>query len=181
MHEKELAYTDFNKKATYSSYNYGTAAYDIDFKEHEKQEKRRVQNEERRKKQIRIEKAEASLNIKQTLQLALAAGVFCFGCVITIIGVSSVTEMRYNITQLKSQLNTVQNENIVLYSEISDTINLDYIEDRAKNELGMTEPQSYQIKTISVPEQSYTVQYDDSAKDEPKVDAKLIKEFFSRG
>ncbi|MEA4972169.1 MAG: septum formation initiator family protein [Candidatus Metalachnospira sp.] len=181
MHEKELAYTDFNKKTTYSSYNYGTAAYDIDFKEHEKQEKRRVHDEERRKKQIRIEKAEASLNIKQTLQLALAAGVFCFGCVITIIGVSSVTEMRYNITQLKSQLNTVQNENIVLSSEISDTINLDYIEERAKNELGMTEPQSYQIKTISVPEQSYTVQYNDSAKDEPKVDAKLIKEFFSRG
>lgn len=181
MQGKEIAYTDFNKKSAYSSYNYGTAAYDIDFKEHEKKEKRRELEEQRRKKQISIQKAEARLNIKHTLQLALAAGIFCLGCVMTIIGVSSVTEMRYNITQLKNELNTIQNENIVLSSEISDTINLDYIENRAKNDLGMTEPQGYQIKTISVPEQSYTVQYDDSVKDEPKVDAKLIKEFFSRG
>lgn len=181
MQEREIAYSNFNKKATYGSYNYGTAAYDIDFKEREKKEKRREIDEARRKKQIRREKADARLDIKHTLQLAAAAGVFCFGCVITIIGISSVTEMRYNITQLKNELSTVQNENIVLSSEISDKINLDYIEDRAKNELGMTEPQSYQIKNISVPEQSYTIQYDDSAKNETKVDAQLLKEFFSRG
>ena len=73
----------------------------------------------------------------------------------------------------------MQNENIVLSSEISDTINLEYIEDRAINELGMTEPQSYQIRTITVPEQSYTVQYDDDSQDNVKVDAELVKEFFS--
>lgn len=99
---------------------------------------------------------------------------------LTITAVSSVTEMRYDITQLKAELNTIQNENIVLASEISDTINLDYIEDRAVNVLGMSEPQGYQIKTISVPEQSYTVQYSDNASDMPEVDAELLKEFFFR-
>ena len=87
--------------------------------------------------------------------------------------------MRYSIQQLRNDLSTIQNENIVLSSEISDTINLEYIEDRAINELGMTEPQSYQIRTITVPEQSYTVQYDDDSQDNVKVDAELVKEFFS--
>jgi len=181
MQEREIAYSNFSRNSSYGSYNYGTAAYDIDFKKKEKEEKRRELEAQRHKNQLRQEKAEARLNIKQTLQLAAAAGIFCFGCIITIICISSVTEMRYNITQLKNELNTIQNENIVLSSEISDTINLDYIEDRAINELGMTEPQSYQIKTINVPAQSYTVQYDDSAKEEPKIDMQLVKEFFSRG
>ena len=44
----------------------------------------------------------------------------------------------------------------------------------------MSEPQGYQIKTISVPEQSYTVQYSDNASDMPEVDAELLKEFFFR-
>ena len=86
--------------------------------------------------------------------------------------------MRYRITELKEELNTIQNENIVLASEISDTINLDYIEERAVNDLGMTEPQEYQIKTISVPEQSYTVQYNESKNEMPEVNAELLKEFF---
>ena len=94
---------------------------------------------------------------------------------------SSVAEMRYQISSLKDELSTLQNENIVLASEISDTINLDYIENRAVNELGMSEPQSYQIKTISVPEQSYTVQYSDSSEELPEVNAELLKEFFFKG
>lgn len=181
MQKKEIAYTDFNRKSNYGGYNYGTAAYDIDFTEREKKEKRRELDEQRKKKEARQKKADIRLDIRHTVQLAAAVGAFCIGCVVTIIGISSVTEMRYHITQLKDELSTVQNENIVLSSEISDTINLDYIEDRAVNELGMTEPQSYQIKNITVDDQSYTVQYDDSVKDEPKVDAELVKEFFSKG
>lgn len=181
MQKKEIAYTDFNRKSNYGSYNYGTAAYDIDFTEREKKEKHRELNEQRKKKEVRQKKADTRLDIMHAAQLAVAVGIFCAGCVVTIIGISSVTEMRYNITQLKDELNTVQNENIVLSSEISDTINLDYIEDRAINDLGMTEPQSYQIKNITVANQSYTVQYDDSVKDEPKVDAELVREFFSKG
>ena len=132
--------------------------------------------EERRKKRIKMERAEARLNAKQLVMLAASAVIFCAGCIVSIIGVSSVAEMRYSIQQLRNDLSTIQNENIVLSSEISDTIN---IEDRAINELGMTEPQSYQIRTITVPEQSYTVQYDDDSQDNVKVDAELVKEFFS--
>ena len=89
--------------------------------------------------------------------------------------------MRFQIKELKEELSVLQNENTVLSSEISDTINLDYIEDRAVNELGMSEPQSYQIKTISVPEQSYTLQYSDKGSNAPEVNGELLKEFFLNG
>ena len=173
MREREIAYTDFSERKKYSGYNAGTAAYDINFEKRIQEENKRILMEERRKKRIKMERAEARLNAKQLVMLAASA------VIVSIIGVSSVAEMRYSIQQLRNDLSTIQNENIVLSSEISDTINLEYIEDRAINELGMTEPQSYQIRTITVPEQSYTVQYDDDSQDNVKVDAELVKEFFS--
>ncbi len=179
----EISYMDYRSQKIYNdygSYNYGSAAYELDFQRKLKEEKRKELEEERRRKQAYRERAERRVNLMHSVQLVAAAGLFFFGCVLTITAVSSVTEMRYDITQLKAELNTIQNENIVLASEISDTINLDYIEDRAVNVLGMTEPQSYQIKTISVPEQSYTIQYSDNASDMPEVDAELLKEFFFR-
>ena len=42
----------------------------------------------------------------------------------------------------------------------------------------MSESKRYKKKTISVPEQSYTVQYSDDTSDAPEVDAELLKEFF---
>lgn len=179
MREREIAYTDFSERKKYSGYNTGTAAYDINFEKRIQEENKRILMEERRKKRIKMERAEARLNAKQLVMLAASAVIFCAGCIVSIIGVSSVAEMRYSIQQLRNDLSTIQNENIVLSSEISDTINLEYIEDRAINELGMTEPQSYQIRTITVPEQSYTVQYDDDSQDNVKVDEELVKEFFS--
>ena len=166
---------------SYGSYNYGTAAYEYDLEKRRQEEQRKELEERRRKKIAALEKSERKANIFKGIRLVAAAGVFFFGCVVTITAVSSVAEMRYQISSLKNELSTIQNENIVLASEISDTINLDYIENRAVNELGMSEPQSYQIKTISVPEQSYTVQYSDETSEVPEVDAELLKEFFFKG
>ena len=177
----EISFMDYRKGKSYNdygAYNYGSAAYEIDFERRKREEQRRELDEERRKKLAAREKSERRLNILRSAQLIAASGIFFFGCVLTITAVSSVMEMRYNITELKEELSTIQNENIVLASEISDTINLDYIEERAVNELGMTEPQGYQIKTISVPEQSYTVQYSESENEMPEVNAELLKEFF---
>lgn len=179
----EISYMDYRSRRSYNSYgsyNYGTAAYEYDL-EKRRQEEHKKELEERRKKLAALEKSERRANILKGVRLVAAAGVFFFGCVVTITAVSSVAEMRYQISSLKNELSTLQNENIVLASEISDTINLDYIENRAINELGMSEPQSYQIKTISVPEQSYTVQYSDDASEVPEVDAELLKEFFFKG
>ncbi len=180
----EISYMDYRSKKSYnsySSYNYGSAAYEIDFDRRKREEENRQREEERRKKLAARERVERSLNIRRSVQLVAATAVFFFGCVLTITAISSVAEMRYQITELKEELSVVQNENIVLASEISDTINLDYIEDRAVNELGMAEPQSYQIKNISVPEQSYTVQYSEETNDTPEVNAELLKEFFLKG
>ena len=177
----EISFMDYTKGKRYNdygTYNYGSAAYEIDFEKRRKEEQRIALEEEKRRKHAVRVKNERRLNILRSVQLIAASGVFFFGCVLTITAVSSVTEMRYRITELKEELITIQNENIVLASEISDTINLDYIEERAVNDLGMTEPQEYQIKTISVPEQSYTVQYNESKNEMPEVNAELLKEFF---
>ncbi len=179
--ENEISYIDYRGSRgynNYDSYNYGSTAYDIDFERRKKEEEQRQKAEERRKRQAALERSERRLNIRSSIQLVAAAGIFFFGCVLIITAISSVSEMRYQITELKEELSTIQNENIVLASEISDTINLDYIEDRAVNELGMTEPQSYQIKTISVPVQSYTLQYSEEDNSAPEVNAELLKEFF---
>lgn len=180
----EISYTDsrsFRGYNNFDRYNYTSTAYDIDIERRRKEEEKRELEERRRKKLAAIERGERRANILKGIQLVAAAGVFFFCCVVTITAISSVAEMRYQISSLKDELSTLQNENIVLASEISDTINLDYIENRAVNELGMSEPQSYQIKTISVPEQSYTVQYSDSSEELPEVNAELLKEFFFKG
>ena len=180
----EISYMDYRSHRGYNNYdryNYTSAAYEIDLERRRKEEERRELEEARRKKLAALERSERRANVLKGIQLVAAAGVLFFCCVITITAISSVAEMRYQISSLKNELSTLQNENIVLASEISDTINLDYIENRAINDLGMSEPQSYQIKTISVPEQSYTVQYSDDSSEMPELNAELLKEFFFKG
>ncbi len=182
--ENEISYMDYRSFKSYNNYdryNYASTAYEIDLEKRRKEEKRKELEERRRKKLAAIERVERRANILKGIQLVASAGVLFFCCVVTITAISSVAEIRYQISSLKSELSTLQNENIVLASEISDTINLDYIENRAVNDLGMSEPQSYQIKTISVPEQSYTVQYSDDSGDIPEVNAEILKEFFFKG
>ncbi|GFI62382.1 cell division protein FtsL [Clostridiales bacterium] len=181
MSEQEISLMDFKSNSSYNvytDYNSGSTAYDYDF------ELTQIEKPNKNiKKHKKVSRAiqDGRANIMHSIQLVAATGIFFFGCVITITATSSVSEMRFKISDLKEQLSTLQNENTVLLSEISDTINLDYIEKRAINELGMSEPQEYQIKTISVPEQSYTLQYNDSEAELPEVNAELLKEFFFKG
>ena len=181
--DNEIEYTDFsrqNDRGMSSGYNYGSAAYDYDYEEQINRHRVETERKEKNKKRERLQRKERHVNVFHAIQLVAATAVFFIGSVALITAVSSVAEMRYTINELKEDLNTIQNENIVLVSDISNTINLDYIKDRAINELGMAEPQSYQIKTISVPEQSCTVQYSDSDSKMPEVDMELLREFFFR-
>lgn len=180
----DISYMDYHSDRGYNNYgryNRGSEAYDLDIKKAiEIEEKRQLDLARKHKQQVR-ERRERIVNIRHTIRLLFAVGVVFVGCVLTITAVSSVAQMRYKITELKEDLSVIQNENIVLASEISDTINLDYIEDRAINELGMSKPQAYQIRTISVPEQSYTVQYKETEDVEPQIDTEILKEFFFKG
>ena len=97
----EISYMDYRSQKIYNnygSYNYGSAAYELDFQRKLKEEKRKETEEERRKKQAARERAERRINLMHSVQLVAAAGLFFFGCVLTITAVSSVTEMRYDIT-----------------------------------------------------------------------------------
>jgi len=103
-----------------------------------------------------IEKRE---RLVHRFKLSIAVlGVF-LGCFVTMASYASVAEQRVANTKLSDQLIALQNENASLQAEITDKVDLAYIEDEAVNRLGMAEPQPYQIMYIDVPKQSYTVQY----------------------
>ncbi|HCT64854.1 MAG TPA: hypothetical protein DIC60_06270 [Lachnospiraceae bacterium] len=85
-------------------------------------------------------------------------GVF-LGCFVTMASYAVVVQQRVENMKFNDQLITIQNENTSLQAEISDKVDLAYIEEEAVNRLGMAEPQPYQIVYIDVPKQSYTVQY----------------------
>jgi cell division protein FtsB len=103
-----------------------------------------------------IEKRE---RLVHRIKLSVAVlGVFS-GCFVTMASYALVAEQRVENTKLSDQLIGIQNENASLQAEISDKVDLEYIESEAVNRLGMAEPQPYQIMYIDVPKQSYTVQY----------------------
>lgn len=84
-----------------------------------------------------------------------------FVCSVSIMGSSAILEQqRVKINQLKDELATIENENLTLQSEISEQVDMNYVEEQAKTQLGMSEPKSYQIVYIDVPKESYTMQYD---------------------
>ena len=73
---------------------------------------------------------------------------------------ASVLEQRVTNRNLNSQVLQLQNENVEIEAEISDKVDLGYIQTEAVGRLGMAEPQEYQIVHIDVAKQSYTIQYD---------------------
>lgn len=107
----------------------------------------------------RINAIEKKERLAHRVKLCVAVlGVFS-GCLVTMASYALVAEQRIKNSKLNDQLIAIQNENVSLQSEISDKIDLEYIESEAVNRLGMAEPQPYQIIYIDVPKQSYTVQY----------------------
>ena len=58
-------------------------------------------------------------------------------------------DLKNNMIALKSSISETQ-------AKISETLNLDYIRERAASELGMREPLPHQIVYIELPEESYT-------------------------
>lgn len=120
----------------------------------------------RETKKIEIKRAravEAAIDKRERLvhrlKLSIAMlGVFS-GCFVTMASYASVARQRIENAKLNDELIGIQNENVSLQAEISDKVDLAYIESEAVNRLGMAEPQPYQIVYIDVPKQSYTVQY----------------------
>ncbi|OUQ59926.1 hypothetical protein B5E58_02225 [Tyzzerella sp. An114] len=124
-------------------------------------------NEDRQKKRERLLKekearAERIRNRIISFKFAVAV-VFVFGCcILTMSSYARVVEKREQINNLKSELSVLQSENNALSAEIAEQTNLEVIEKEAIERLGMSKPQQYQTVYIDVPEQGYTIQYDDN-------------------
>lgn len=84
-------------------------------------------------------------------------GVIVFVC--SMLYVHSYSSLRAKQTQL----NTLKEEKIAIANQITsieaqmtEKLDLDYIRERATNELGMQNPAAYQIVYIDLPKKSYT-------------------------
>lgn len=92
-------------------------------------------------------------------KLIVSVFVVFAGCLLIMVSFATVTQQRVQNQKLKEELSAIQNENNSEEAELINQINLDYVAKQAKERLGMSEPQSYQVIYIDVPKQSYTVQY----------------------
>ncbi len=146
-----------NSYTTPSQYNTGSNAYAYDFLPEEQAPKPR----RRRRTAIRQEsKAERKERHIHVLKYICAAAVVFSGCFLCMSSVAAVSRQRVTNQNLNAQIIALQSQNHTMETELAEKIDLEYIEEQATTRLGMAEPQPYQIMYISVPKESYTVQYD---------------------
>ena len=77
------------------------------------------------------------------------------------------TSQRVETQKYKNKLADLKSENALLAIDVSEQMDLDTVKKIATEKLGMVEPQPYQIQYIDVPEQSYTLHYNDET-EQPK-------------
>jgi len=149
-------------------YNYTSTAYDYDYADRQAEDER-IKEEHR--EQAAIKRAAQVHRMK----LCVATAFVFAGCLAMMSGYAAVAKQRVINEKQMAALNDLKDQNNTVQSEISDSADLTYIEEQAKEKLGMTVPQSYQIVFIDVPKQSYTVQYKNENK--PKKDDFDLKKF----
>ena len=96
------------------------------------------------------------VNVAFSIQVTLC-GVVLFTCAMLYINTYATLRTR------QSELNTLKNEKIAVANaitkveaDITKKLDLEYIRQRATDELGMRKPLAYQIVYIQLPEKSYT-------------------------
>lgn len=94
-----------------------------------------------------------------TLKVFMLFGMVFIGCMMIISAHVLLAKQRLQLQAHKDELAAIKNENAILASDISQQIDLEVIREKAQTQLGMAEPQDYQMIYIEVPKQSYTVQY----------------------
>lgn len=113
----------------------------------------------RAKKAKELEKSTETMPLGM-LKVFVCIGV-AFGMTIGFLNVTASNSARQTeLLELKENLETINENNAYLETQLNETIDLKRIESIAETRLGMTKPKSYQIKYIDVPKESYTVQYD---------------------
>ena len=158
---------------TGSYYTYGNVAYELqpDYSPYRVRE----EEEERRKEEARIAKAEARENRISSAKMIGVALVLFIGC-IAFMGMNVIVDnAEVSLRRQKSELENLKSANAILEAELTEQLDMDFIKTEATERLGMSEPQSYQVVYIDVPKQSYTVQHNaDDAMEDTSLLAKII-------
>lgn len=150
-------YRNRNRMNAGSYYTYGNVAYELqpDYSPY----RFREEEEERRKAEERLAKEEARENRISSIKMIGVALVLFVGC-LAFMGMSVLVDnAEVSLRRQKNELENLKSSNAILEAELTEQLDMDFIRTEAKERLGMSEPQSYQVVYIDVPKQSYTVQH----------------------
>ena len=104
-------------------------------------------------------KVDVAFGIQMTI-----CGVVLFTCsMLHVHSYSSLRAKQTELNNLKTEKIAVSNKITSVEAQMTKKLDLDYIRERAVNELGMQNPLPYQIVYIDLPEKSYTT-YQESKK-----------------
>ncbi|MBQ2879638.1 MAG: hypothetical protein IJE27_02990 [Anaerotignum sp.] len=150
-------YRNHNRMNAGSYYTYGNVAYELqpDYSPY----RFREEEEERRKEEARLAKAEARESRISSIKMIGVALVLFVGCLAFMGMHVLVDNAEVSLRRQKSELENLKSANAILEAELTEQLDMDYIRMEATERLGMSEPQSYQVVYIDVPKQSYTVQH----------------------
>lgn len=110
-----------------------------------------------RRRQQRRETQKRNLLFK--LQLLACTMVFFIGCLILMVGYSTVGVQQKNIEDLNKSLQSLQKKNALIESEINRNMDLHALEEKATQQLGMIRPGGHQIIPIEISKSSHTVRH----------------------
>ena len=153
-------------------YTHGGAAYDIEPME---EEYAAPKKQTKKKKKVQKSKTSAKKSLAMqvranraySIKVALVLGVFFCGTLAFMWSSAMVTSQRVETQKYKDKLADLKSENAILAIDVAEQMDLDTVKQIATEKLGMVEPQPYQIQYIDVPEQSYTLHYNDET-EQPK-------------
>jgi hypothetical protein len=153
-------------------YNNSSEALELypDYEEYTKRRRKTV------KKPKTLERSAERMPLSM-IKVFVCVGV-AFGMMVGFLNVNAANGAKSReILELREELEAINENNSYLETELNETIDLKKVEQIATTKLGMSKPQSYQIKYIDVPKESYTVQYEtETKKKETIVD--VISNFF---
>ncbi len=160
------------------SYQYGNTAYQLqpeqtDWQEQQKRPQRpkrptEVAPQRQRQTDARVQsRPKQRLYIKSTKEaiihnfIVVIGVLMIFGAVVmALVTQVMIKGIEVDIRQDMQTLETLKQQNTALELEMMETMDITYIKEEAKERFNMAEPQPYQIITIDVPKQSYTIQHD---------------------
>ncbi len=147
-------------------YTHGGVAYEIE-QEYEPQKKAvKRKNTKNRQQSVKTKLAlQRRANRLYSIKIVMVLAVFFCGTLAFMWSSALVTEQRVETQEYKDKLSQLKNENALLAADVSEQMDLENVKKIATEKLGMVEPQSYQIKYIDVPQQSYTIHYEEDNKE----------------